>query len=57
MSLNRGSSPLTRGTPTEWHEGLRKHRFIPAYAGNSDYQKQAREYDPVHPRLRGELAD
>ena len=30
-----GSSPLTRGTQKDIVNRLRRHRFIPAYAGNS----------------------
>ena len=30
-------------------------RFIPAYAGNSDYHENETKEESVHPRLRGEL--
>ena len=31
-------------------------RFIPACAGNSEYDSLARQAGPVHPRVCGELA-
>ena len=50
-----GSSPLTRGTlhPKTRDEGF--ERFIPAYAGNSNFQSVKNFILSVHPRLRGEL--
>ena len=52
-----GSSPLTRGTPTETSEPQTGRRFIPAYAGNSIASEVWNVNGTVHPRLRGELAD
>ena len=50
-----GSSPLTRGTLITWSDYLTYFRFIPAYAGNSEWRLRSRLLQPVHPRLRGEL--
>ena len=51
----RGSSPLTRGTPACKRSITLVKRFIPAYAGNSYSARQQNASDSVHPRLRGEL--
>ena len=51
-----GSSPLTRGTLTEFLWPRLSMRFIPAYAGNSYRVHHAQKMRSVHPRLRGELA-
>ena len=51
-----GSSPRSRGTllhTNEWHP---THRFIPAFAGNTDRSGPAATRIPVHPRVRGEHA-
>ena len=56
MGGGRGSSPLTRGTLLRTHVENGNYRFIPAYAGNSRRRRYCRRYQPVHPRLRGELA-
>ena len=50
-----GSSPLTRGTRGIRHSAGQKQRFIPAYAGNSQQERNTAEAEAVHPRLRGEL--
>ena len=50
-----GSSPLTRGTLTEYLSKWPASRFIPAYAGNSLPVNPTSTEGPVHPRLRGEL--
>ena len=50
-----GSSPLTRGTQNQSVPQCRGIRFIPAYAGNSDFVLRNPECETVHPRLRGEL--
>ena len=51
-----GSSPLARGTRHYLMRCLTGHRFIPAYAGNSQFPLYRCGQDTVHPRLRGELA-
>ena len=50
-----GSSPLTRGTLFSQLGKMLLYRFIPAYAGNSNPDIAGKEYQEVHPRLRGEL--
>ena len=49
-----GSSPRVRGTPTVYHGGGRRWRFIPAGAGNTRGQQRADAGMPVHPRGCGE---
>ena len=49
-----GSSPPMRGTVLKPRLAGAKHRFIPAYAGNSIQQTRALFWTPVHPRLCGE---
>ena len=56
LLMRSGSSPLTRGTPTYSIDIHLITRFIPAYAGNSLPVKPTSTDGPVHPRLRGELA-
>ena len=36
IETRHGSSPLTRGTPHLTEAQLQDHRFIPAYAGNTN---------------------
>ena len=50
-----GSSPLTRGTLHNHPWSRSRHRFIPAYAGNSASFRSTVLPLSVHPRLRGEL--
>ena len=50
-----GSSPLTRGTPALSKQSPEYGRFIPAYAGNSNFALTSSSSESVHPRLRGEL--
>ena len=50
-----GSSPLTRGTQAPEVVPVPYPRFIPAYAGNSEENRDFDRYITVHPRLRGEL--
>ena len=50
-----GSSPLTRGTRGSCPLPPAERRFIPAYAGNSGFERIRRFHRLVHPRLRGEL--
>ena len=56
VSGSDGSSPLTRGTLTEFLWPRLSMRFIPAYAGNSSRISGILPESPVHPRLRGELS-
>ena len=51
-----GSSPRVRGTPEGARRFERRHRFIPACAGNSVAPRAPRRARPVHPRVCGELA-
>ena len=51
-----GSSPLTRGTHRKFYINPFVHRFIPAYAGNSQDLFPRITCSTVHPRLRGELS-
>ena len=51
-----GSSPLARGTRHYLMRCLTGHRFIPAYAGNSNTSPSEVTANSVHPRLRGELS-
>ena len=55
VSGSDGSSPLTRGTLRLCAKSNVSIRFIPAYAGNSSFLKNAMSVSSVHPRLRGEL--
>ena len=55
IDLGVGSSPLTRGTPTNLTQSQDTNRFIPAYAGNSIDAYEGDDIWTVHPRLRGEL--
>ena len=57
LELITGSSPLTRGTHLRNPQSNQPYRFIPAYAGNSRALFFAIFFSPVHPRLRGELAE
>ena len=50
----RGSSPLTRGTPQGSAHAHCPVRFIPAYAGNTEFLLNETRSAAVHPRLRGE---
>ena len=49
-----GSSPHTRGTPSGAARARPGPRFIPAYAGNADFQGIRHFPAAVHPRIRGE---
>ena len=49
-----GSSPRARGTPGARPRHGRRDRFIPACAGNTPGDRDARPLDSVHPRVRGE---
>ena len=49
-----GSSPQARGTPAPALAKPEEVRFIPAGAGNTEYNKKGRMIVSVHPRRRGE---
>ena len=53
--MQRGLSPLARGTLTQSPRITSLQRFIPAGAGNSDASTIAHQWWPVYPRWRGEL--
>ena len=52
--LISGSSPHTRGTPTQASLRVDPPRFIPAYAGNARHAALSGIQLTVHPRIRGE---
>ncbi len=54
VSLDKGSSPLTRGKHEEYPGTLREARIIPAYAGKTASRSCAEYGNQDHPRLRGE---
>ena len=49
-----GSSPHTRGAPSAEGDAGVAGGIIPAYAGSTDYIKNAPEGLEDHPRIRGE---
>ena len=49
-----GSSPLARGTHIRGSVGPRRHRLIPARAGNTQRFHVSGRGTPAHPRSRGE---
>ncbi|VEA18306.1 Domain of uncharacterised function (DUF2825) [Salmonella enterica subsp. enterica] len=49
-----GLSPLARGTPRVVPVVPGSVRFIPAGAGNTQYQLEPSQWTPVYPRWRGE---
>ena len=49
-----GSSPHTRGARARRRSGPARRGIIPAYAGSTDYIKNAPEGLEDHPRIRGE---
>jgi len=49
-----GSSPRVRGTRAQWRLTVRRSRFIPACAGNTELVICAAVKVPVHPRVCGE---
>ena len=51
-----GSSPRVRGTGDRRHREDRRHRFIPACAGNSECRTARMPSPAVHPRVCGEQA-
>ena len=50
-----GSSPRMRGTPDQLGALRRRHRIIPAHAGNSSWRPGGVSGNPDHPRACGEL--
>ncbi len=53
-NFSAGSSPRGRGTVIFPFSRLLSHRFIPAWAGNSQHSACAGARLPVHPRVGGE---
>ena len=51
-----GSSPRTRGTHAPAPPAPPRHRFIPAYTGNTPSSGRSPSACPVHPRVHGEHA-
>ena len=49
-----GSSPHGRGTAAHVNPGVLRHRFIPAWAGNSRCPDSLLQLPAVHPRMGGE---
>ena len=49
-----GSSPHTRGAPTDSEPDRRRQRIIPAYAGSTTRRRACRCSKWDHPRIRGE---
>ena len=54
VALTCGSSPLTRGKPSNESGVLRGRRLIPAHAGKTMRREQRRPGSGAHPRSRGE---
>ena len=54
LEPTRGSSPLTRGKPTDRAGGLAVAGLIPAHAGKTDTRPKYRSQNRAHPRSRGE---
>ena len=50
----KGSSPLTRGKPTDCHVGGTARGLIPAHAGKTLWVSGGRSSRWAHPRSRGE---
>ena len=50
----RGSSPLARGTPAQFHGATVRFGLIPARAGNTRSRMSRRGLLGAHPRSRGE---
>ena len=51
-----GSPPLTRGIPLVHVDTVRRHRFTPAHAGNTESLRSQWLLLQVHPRSRGEYS-
>ena len=56
VSLEDGSSPLTRGKRPRKRPGKRPSGLIPAHAGKTAIEEFDLPYEPAHPRSRGENA-
>ena len=54
LTINKGSSPHTRGAPCAQPRTPRNSRIIPAYAGSTRRSSPASEARADHPRIRGE---
>ena len=54
MAERQGSSPHTRGAPTDRVDGPRFPRIIPAYAGSTSSIASPTRSARDHPRIRGE---
>mgnify|MGYP001689798210 CR=1 FL=1 len=54
LTINKGSSPHTRGAPTSTASTLRWRRIIPAYAGSTKIAQKGKGMAADHPRIRGE---
>ena len=54
VSLEDGSSPLTRGKRPRKRPGKRPSGLIPAHAGKTAIEEFDLPYEPAHPRSRGE---
>ncbi len=50
----RGSSPRTRGTHIRSSADRYESRFIPAYTGNTSFNRRVSCWSAVHPRVHGE---
>ena len=55
--LAHGLSPLARGTQSVWFSPGKRHRFIPARAGNTIVERDLSGIEAVYPRSRGEHLD
>ena len=54
VSAESGSSPLARGTRSQFLQMVRSGRLIPARAGNTPCPSQQMQARSAHPRSRGE---
>ena len=54
LTINKGSSPHTRGAPLLRRTVLKIIRIIPAYAGSTSAPSTRTGFCPDHPRIRGE---
>ena len=54
LTINKGSSPHTRGAPIAKLGEEKRLRIIPAYAGSTLYEVSVVAFPADHPRIRGE---